>query len=143
MEQGHDATVFTTKRARDFYPSTLSPSQEGSRDQRSFTRRGLPSKGEVRALHHHPVPALTFTMSCLLPSRRSHRLRRFSTVSNNPKSTNLRRYAQDYSKIVIGKTNPTTKRFHTTTSVNQHRDTHTVTLSLPPQREREREKEKE
>ncbi len=64
-----------------FYPSTLSPSQEGSRDQRSFTRRGMPSKGEVRALHHHPVPALTFTMSYLLPSRRSHRLRRFSTLS--------------------------------------------------------------
>ena len=73
--------------------------------------------GEVRALHHHPVPALTFTMPCLLPSRRSHWLRRFSTLSNNPKSTNLRRYVQDYSKIVIGKTNPTTKRFHTTTSV--------------------------
>ena len=113
-----DATVFTTKRARDFYHSTLSPSQEGSRDQRSFTRRRMSSKREVRAIHHHPVTTLTFTMSCLLPSRHSHWLRRFSTLSNNPKSTNLRRYVQDYSKIVIGKTNPTTKRFHTTTSVN-------------------------
>ena len=37
MEEGHDATVFNTKRARDFYPSTLCPSQEGSRDQRSFS----------------------------------------------------------------------------------------------------------
>ena len=91
----------------------------------------------------HPVTVLTFTMSCLLPSRHSHWLRRFSTLSNNPKSTNLRRYAQDYSKIVIGKTNPTTKRFHTTTSVNQvQARIHCYPLS-PSQRERERERERE
>ena len=48
-----------------------SPSQEGARDQSSSARRGLPSKGEARALHHQPAPASTLTMPCLLLSRRS------------------------------------------------------------------------
>ncbi len=39
--------------------SPWSPSQEGARDQSSSARRGLPSKGEARALHHQPAPALT------------------------------------------------------------------------------------
>ncbi len=54
------------KRARGCCP--WSPTQEGARDQSSSMRRGLPSKGEARALHHQPAPALTFnrTMSCFV-----------------------------------------------------------------------------
>ena len=39
------------KRAQGCCP--WSPSQEGARDQSASARRGLPSKGEARALHHH------------------------------------------------------------------------------------------
>jgi hypothetical protein len=38
-----------------------SPPQEGARDQSSSARRGLPSKGEARALHHQPAPASTIS----------------------------------------------------------------------------------
>ncbi len=48
-----------------------SPSQEGARDQSSSARRGLPSKGESRALHHQPAPALTLTMPCFCSTRHS------------------------------------------------------------------------
>ena len=60
-----------------------SPSQEGARDQSSSARRGLPSKGEARALHHQPAPASTLTMPCLLLSLRSTRWRKASTLSEN------------------------------------------------------------
>ncbi len=56
-------TVLNIKRAQGFCP--WSPSREGARDQSSFMRRGLPSKGEARAIHHQPAPALTLTMPCL------------------------------------------------------------------------------
>ena len=42
--------------------SPWSPSQEGARGQGSSACRGTPSRGEVRALHHQPVPALTLNM---------------------------------------------------------------------------------
>jgi hypothetical protein len=45
--------------------SPWSPPQEGARDQSSSARRGLPSKGEARALHHQPAPALTLTIALL------------------------------------------------------------------------------
>jgi hypothetical protein len=44
------------KRAQGFCP--WSPSQEGARDQSASARRGLPSKGEARALHHQPRPSI-------------------------------------------------------------------------------------
>ena len=52
-----DATqnVFNIKRAQGCCP--WSPPQEGARGQSSSARRGLPSKGEARALHHQPAPA--------------------------------------------------------------------------------------
>jgi hypothetical protein len=37
---------------------------EGAQGQ-SSARRGLPSKGETRTLHHQPALALTLTMPCL------------------------------------------------------------------------------
>jgi hypothetical protein len=49
--------------------SPWSPSQEGARGQGSSACRGTPSRGEARALHHQPVPALTLTMPCLSCSR--------------------------------------------------------------------------
>jgi hypothetical protein len=49
--------------------SPRSPSQEGARGQGSSACRGTPSRGEARALHHLPVPALTLTMPCLSCSR--------------------------------------------------------------------------
>ena len=55
------------KRAQGCCP--WSPPQEGARGQSSSARRGLPSKGEARALHHQPVPALTLTMPCISCSR--------------------------------------------------------------------------
>ena len=38
--------------------SPWSPSQEGARGQGSSACRGTPSRGEARALHHQPVPAI-------------------------------------------------------------------------------------
>jgi hypothetical protein len=35
-----------------------SPPQEGARDQSASARRGFPSKGEARALHHQPRPSI-------------------------------------------------------------------------------------
>ena len=35
-----------------------SPMQEGARDQSASACRGLPSKGEARALHHQPRPSI-------------------------------------------------------------------------------------
>ena len=67
--------------AQGFCP--WSPSQEGARDQSSSARRGLPSKGEARALHHQPAPASTLTMPCLLLSRRSTRWRNAPTILKN------------------------------------------------------------
>ena len=55
------------KRAQGVCP--WSPSQEGARGQGSSACRGTPSRGEARALHHQPVPALTLTMPCLSCSR--------------------------------------------------------------------------
>ena len=55
--------------AQGFCP--WSPSQEGARDQSSSARRGLPSKGEARALHHQPAPASTLTMPCFCSTRHS------------------------------------------------------------------------
>ncbi len=52
------------KRAQGFCP--WSPPQEGARDQSSSAHRGLPSKGDARALHHQPAPALTLTTPCLI-----------------------------------------------------------------------------
>ena len=46
--------------------SPWSPSQAGAQGQGSSACRGTPSRGEARALHHQPVPALTLTMSCIL-----------------------------------------------------------------------------
>jgi len=63
-------TVLNIKRAQGCCPR--SPSREVARDQSSFTSRGLPSKGEARALHHQPAPtpgldhALPFAVSQLL-----------------------------------------------------------------------------
>ena len=37
--------------------------------QGSSACRGTPSRGEARALHHQPVPALTLTMTCISCSR--------------------------------------------------------------------------
>jgi hypothetical protein len=56
-------TVLNIERAQGFCP--WSPPQEGARDQSSSARRGLPSKGEARALHHQPAPALTLTIALL------------------------------------------------------------------------------
>jgi hypothetical protein len=39
---------------------------EGSRDQSSSACRGLPSKGEARALHHQPRPNLDLDHALLL-----------------------------------------------------------------------------
>jgi hypothetical protein len=44
------------KRAQDCCP--WSPPQGGARDQSASARRGLPSKGEARALHHQPRPCI-------------------------------------------------------------------------------------
>ena len=57
-------TVLNIERAQGCCP--WSPSQEGARGQSSSARRGLPSKGEARALHHQPAPALTLTTPCFL-----------------------------------------------------------------------------
>ena len=75
----HNCTVLNKniEGAQGFCP--WSPSQEGARDQSSSARRGLPSKGEARALHHQTTPGSTLTMPCLLLSRRSTRWR----ISNN------------------------------------------------------------
>jgi len=51
-----------------------SPPQEGARDQSSPARRGLPSKGEARALHHQPAPALTLTIALLFALYRPSRV---------------------------------------------------------------------
>ena len=51
------------KRVQGFCP--WSPPQESVRNQSSSARRCLPSKGEARALHHQPAPALTLYMPCL------------------------------------------------------------------------------
>jgi len=56
-------TVLNIKRAQGCCP--WSPPQEGARDQSSSARRGLPSKGEARALHHQPAPASTLTIALL------------------------------------------------------------------------------
>ena len=66
-----DATqnVFNIKRAQGCCP--WSPPQGGARGQSSSARRGLPSKGEARALHHQPAPALTLTMPCFCSTRHS------------------------------------------------------------------------
>ena len=53
------------KRAQGCCP--WSPPQGGARDQGSSARRGLPSNGEARALHHQPAPASTLTMPCFMP----------------------------------------------------------------------------
>jgi hypothetical protein len=55
------------KRAQGVCP--WSPSQEGARGQGSSACWGTPSRGEARALHHQPFPALTLTMPCLSCSR--------------------------------------------------------------------------
>jgi hypothetical protein len=44
------------KRAQGCCP--WSPPQGGARDQSASARRGLPSKGEARALHHQPRPSI-------------------------------------------------------------------------------------
>ena len=62
-------TVLNIKRAQGCCP--WSPPQEGARDQSSSARRGLLSKGEARALHHQPAPALTLTMPCFCSTRHS------------------------------------------------------------------------
>ena len=59
-------TVLNIKRAQGSCP--WRPPQEGARGQSSSARRGLPSKGEARALHHQPAPALTLTTPCSLLS---------------------------------------------------------------------------
>ena len=59
-------TVLNIKRAQGSCP--WRPPQEGARDQSSSARRGLPSKGEARALHHQPAPASTLTTPCSLLS---------------------------------------------------------------------------
>ena len=66
-----DATqnVFNIKRAQGCCP--WSPPQGGARGQSSSARRGLPSKGEARALHHQPAPASTLTMPCFCSTRHS------------------------------------------------------------------------
>ena len=58
------------KRAQVVCP--WSPSQEGARGQGSSACRGTPSRGEARALHHQPVPALTLTMPCISCSLSRH-----------------------------------------------------------------------
>ena len=73
--------LLNIKRAQGCCP--WSPSREGARDQSSFMRRGLPSKGEAHALHHQPAPALTLTTPCLLLSHRSHWWRSASTLLKN------------------------------------------------------------
>ena len=63
-EEGRDTNCIKYRRsARRFGP--WSPPQEGARDQSSSVRQGLPSKGEARALHHQPAPALTLTIALL------------------------------------------------------------------------------
>jgi hypothetical protein len=66
------------KRAQGCCP--WSPPQGGARDQSASARRGLPSKGEARALHHQSglAPALTLTTPCLC----SLLLTGFSTTRN-------------------------------------------------------------
>ena len=59
-------TVLNIERAQGCCP--WSPPQEGARGQSSSARRGLPSKGEARALHHQPAPASTLTTPCSLLS---------------------------------------------------------------------------
>jgi hypothetical protein len=44
------------KRAQGCGPWT--PSQEDATDQSASARRGLPSEGEARALHHQPRPSI-------------------------------------------------------------------------------------
>jgi hypothetical protein len=51
--------------------------------------RGLPSKGEARALHHQPAPALTLTMPCLLLLTAQQVAKRLNTIEN-PKLTKLK-----------------------------------------------------
>jgi hypothetical protein len=63
--RGHNTTQTVLnkeiKRAQGFCP--WSPSR-GARDQSSSACQDLPSRGEVRALHHQPAPALTLTTPC-------------------------------------------------------------------------------
>jgi hypothetical protein len=66
-------TVLNIKRAQGSCP--WRPPQEGARDQSSSARRGLPSKGEARALHHQPAPALTLTIALLFARSRPSRWR--------------------------------------------------------------------
>jgi len=57
-----------------------SPSQEGARDQSASARRGLPSKGEARALHHQPRPSIdldhALPRSCWMRGSRTRPRRR-------------------------------------------------------------------
>jgi len=61
-EENATKTVLNINRAQGCCP--WSPSREGALDQSSSACRGLPSKGEARALHHQPAPALTLTTPC-------------------------------------------------------------------------------
>ncbi len=90
-------TVLNIKRDQGFYP--WSPPQEGAPYPSSFARWGLPSKGEARALHHQPAPALTLTMPCLLLSL--DQVSNAQTLSKNPQLTvtKIWRNAQNYRKI--------------------------------------------
>ena len=65
-EEDTTQTVLNIEGAQGCSP--WSPPQEGARDQSSSARRGLPSKGEARALHHQPAPASTLTTPCSLLS---------------------------------------------------------------------------
>jgi hypothetical protein len=82
------------RRAQGFCP--WSPSQEGARDQSSSARRGLPSKGEARALHHQPAPASTLTMSCLCSTLilATRQVAKSPRPYRKPKLTKLRRNAK-------------------------------------------------
>ena len=48
--------IYNPKRAQGCSP--WSPPQGGARDQSASARRGLPSKGGARALHHQPRPSI-------------------------------------------------------------------------------------
>ncbi len=87
-----DATqnVLNIKRAQGCCP--WSPPQGGARGQSSSARRGLPSKGEARALHHQPAPASTLTMPCFCSHTRQ--VAKSPRPYRNPKLTKLRRNAQ-------------------------------------------------
>ena len=72
-EEDTTQTVLNIEGAQGCSP--WSPPQEGARDQSSSARRGLPSKGEARALHHQPAPALTLTIALLFARSRPSRWR--------------------------------------------------------------------